>query len=171
LKLERPLVEWFGKNYQTFGDVRLLPAGLECKSCEKEQYQSFDKEKLEWSWPLKPEGPGIHSFNVELWVKGEPRDKSLGDASRPAEKVWTRLENRVAVTDPLLTRQTVYAGGGLCAVLGLGLCLRGLKIYRVGDTYNVGQAVAVGHNVSMTNTTVNQQGANNNTTNKENPNG
>jgi hypothetical protein len=57
----------------------------------------------------------------------------------------------------MLTRNTVFAGGGLCAVLGLGLCVRGLKIYRVGDTYNVGQAVAVGRNVTMNNTTVNQQ--------------
>ena len=32
----------------------------------------------------------------------------------------------------------------MCAVLGLGLCVRGIKFYRIGDTYNVGQAVAVG---------------------------
>ena len=57
----------------------------------------------------------------------------------------------------MLTKNTVFAGGGLCAVLGLGLCVRGLKIYRVGDTYNVGQAVAVGRNVTMNNATVNQQ--------------
>ena len=156
LKLGKLLSEWFGKDYQTFGEVRLRTAGLKCDSCNEEQFQSFDKEKLEWSWPLKPEGAGMQTFNIELWIKGEPRDKLSDNPALPAEKVWARLDNKVHVTEPFLTRNTVYAGGGLCAVLGLGLCVRGLKIYRVGDTYNVGQAVAVGRNVTMTNTTVNQ---------------
>ena len=168
LKLGKLLKEWFGKDYQAFGDVRLRTAGLKCDSCNQEQYQSFDKEKLEWSWPLKPEGTGKQSFNVELWVKGEPRARNSGKPSIEAEKVWSRIENKIEVIEPFLTRNTVYAGGGLCAVLGLGLCVRGLKIYRIGDTYNVGQAVAVGRNVTMTNTTVNQQTEKNDLQNGEN---
>ncbi len=157
LKLGKLLRDWFGKDYETFGDVRLRTAGLKCDSCNQEQYQSLDREKLEWSWPLKPDGKGTQSFNVELWVKGVPRDKNSGKATQPAEKVWSRNDVRIEVTEPFITRNTVFAGGGLCAVLGLGLCVRGVKIYRVGDTYNVGQAVAVGRNVTMNNTTVTQQ--------------
>lgn len=157
LKLGKLLRDWFGKDYETFGDVRLRTAGLKCDSCNQEQYQSLDKEKLEWSWPLKPDGKGTQSFNVELWVKGVPRDKNSGKAPEPAEKVWSKGDLRVEVTEPFITRNTVFVGGGLCAVLGLGLCVRGVKIYRVGDTYNVGQAVAVGRNVTMNNTTVTQQ--------------
>ena len=163
IKLEKLLRDWFGDDYQTLGDVRLSTAGLKCDSCNQVQYQSFDKEKLEWSWPLKPEGEGGQSFNIELWVKGEPRDKSLGKPSMTPEKVWSKLNNKIEVMEPLLTRNTVYMGGGLFGVLGLGLCLRGFKAHlHVGDTYNVGQAVAVGQNVTMTNTTVNQQAGNNN---------
>lgn len=167
LKLGKLLKEWFGKDYQVFGDVRLRTAGLKCDSCNQEQYQSFDKERLEWSWPLKPEGTGKQSFNVELWVKGEPRDRSSEKPSIAPEKVWSRTDNKVEVTNPFLTRNTVYTGGGLCAVLGFGLCVRGMKIYRIGDTYNVGQAVAVGRNVTMTNTTVNQQAETNDMQNGE----
>src|SRR4029077_5235539 len=74
LKLGKLLREWFGKDYETFADVRVKTAGLKCDSCNQEQYQSLDREKLEWSWPLKPEGKGIQSFNLELWVRGKPRD-------------------------------------------------------------------------------------------------
>jgi hypothetical protein len=159
IKLARLFRDWFGNEYQTFGDVRLRTAGLKCDSCNQEQYQSFDKEKLEWSWPLKPEDTGRQTFNIELWLKGEPRDKNLGKAAIAPEKVWARIDNKIEVTEPFLTRNTVYMGGGLFSVLGLGLCLRGFKAHlQVGDTYNVGQAVAVGRNVTMTNTTVNQNG-------------
>src|SRR6185295_16123103 len=140
----------------------LRTAGLRCDSCSQEQFQSFDRDKLEWSWPLKPEGKGTHIFNLELWVKGEPRDKQSGKSPKLAEKAWTKNALEVRVIEPLLTKTTVLGGGGLCAVLGFGLCVRGLKIYRVGDTYNVGQAVAVGRNVTMNNTTVNQQSSANN---------
>jgi hypothetical protein len=158
LKLARLLRDWFGDDYQTFGDVRLRTAGLKCDSCNQEQYQSFDKEKLEWSWPLKPEDTGRQSFNIELWVKGEPRDKNLGKQALAPEKVWSSIDNKIEVTEPFLTRNTVYMGGGLFGVLGLGLCLRGFKgQFHVGDTYNVENAVAVGRNVTMTNTTVNQE--------------
>jgi hypothetical protein len=157
LKLGKLLKNWFGKDYEVFGDLRLRTAGLQCDSCNQEQYQSFDREKLEWSWPLKPNGAGTQIFSLELWVKGEPRDPQSGKLPRPSEKAWTKNSLKVVVKERMLTRNTVFAGGGLCAVLGLGLCVRGLKIYRVGDTYNVGQAVAVGRNVTMNNTTVNQQ--------------
>ncbi|HEV2834770.1 MAG TPA: hypothetical protein VGW58_05610 [Pyrinomonadaceae bacterium] len=162
MKLGKLLRERFGSDYETLGDVRLRTAGLKCDACNQEQYQSFDKEQLEWSWPLKPEGAGRQSFNVELWVKAEPRDKNLGKPSIPPEKIWSRIDNKIDVTDRFLTRNTVYGGCGLCAVLGVGLCVRGLKIYRIGDTYNVGQAVAVGRNVTMTDTTVNQEATTNN---------
>ena len=168
LKLARLLRDWFGDDYQTFGDVRLRTAGLKCDSCNQEQYQSFDKEKLEWSWPLKPEDTGRQSFNIELWVKGEPRDKNVGQPAIAPEKIWASIDNKIEVTEPLLTRGTVYMGGGLFGVLGLGLCLRGFKAHlHVGDTYNVENAVAVGRNVTMTNTTVNQEASSNNLQNGE----
>jgi hypothetical protein len=157
LKLGKLLKEWFGKDYEVFGDLRLRTAGLQCDSCNQEQYQSFDREKLEWSWPLKPNGAGTQIFSLELWVKGEPRDPQSGKLPKASEKAWTKNSLKVVVKERVLTRTTVFAGGGLCAVLGFGLCVRGLKSYRVGDTYNVGQAVAVGRNVTMNNTTVNQQ--------------
>jgi len=157
LKLGKLLKQWFGKDYEVFGDLRLRAAGLQCDSCNQEQYQSFDREKLEWTWPLKPNGAGTQIFSLELWVKGEPRDPQSGKLPKASEKAWAKNSLKVVVKERMLTRNTVFAGGGLCAVLGFGLCVRGLKIYRVGDTYNVGQAVAVGRNVTMNNTTVNQQ--------------
>ena len=172
VNLEKPLAKYFGADYRTLGDIRLKTAGLKCDSCNQEQYQSFDKEKLEWSWPLKPEGAGTQLFSVELWIKGEPREIHLDKPLHPPEKVWFKTDNKVYVTERFLTRNTFYAGGGLCAVLGLGLCVRGLKIYRnTGDVYNVEQAVAVGRNVTMTNTTVNQQAAENKAQNGENKDG
>ncbi len=160
IKLGKLLVEWFGKDYETFGDVRLKTAGVKCDSCNESQFQSFDKDQLEWSWPIKPESKGRQSFNIELWVKGEPRDRSLNLPSKPAEKVWSKNNNVIEVSEPVITRNTIFAGGGMCAVLGLGLCVRGIKFYRIGDTYNVGQAVAVGRNVTMNNATINQPASN-----------
>ena len=147
----------YGPDYEVLADVKLSTAGLDCQTCNQEQYQSLDEEKVDWNWPVSPSKKGTQVFNLELWVKGEPRIKQSGKDPIPARKVWERPNLKVQVTEHVLTRNTVFAGGGLCAVLGLGLCVRGLKIYRVGDTYNVGQAVAVGRSVTMNNTTVNQQ--------------
>ena len=153
----KSLKDRYGPGYETFAVARLFVAGIECNNCNQDQYQSLDAEKVEWSWPVSPGRKGTHVFNIELWTKGEPRDKQSGLPSIALDKVWSRNNLKVEVTAPFLTKNTVFAGGGLCAVLGLGLCVRGLKIYRIGDTYNVGQAVAVGRNVTMNNTTVNQQ--------------
>ncbi len=162
----RSLKERFGPAYETFAAAKLVVAGIDCNSCNQDQYQSLDAEKVEWSWPVSPARKGTLVFNVELWAKAELRDKNSGKQSINAEKVWSRTNLKVDVTEPILTKTTVFAGGGLFAVVGLGLCFRGMKIYRIGDTYNVGQAVAVGRNVTMNNTTVNQgkndQGGNNN---------
>ena len=167
LKLGKLLRDWFGDEYETFGDVRLRTAGLKCDSCLEERYQSFDKTQLEWSWPVKPEGQGSQSFTVELWVKGVPRARNSGRSPAPAEMVWSKTEYKVDVTEPFFTRNTIYAGGGLFAVLGLGLCVRGIKITHIGDKYNIEQAGVVGSNVTMTNTTINQQAAGTNVQNGE----
>ena len=155
----KSLKEKYGPEYEVFANARLVAAGIECNTCAQEQYQSLDREKVEWSWPVSPAGKGTQVFNVELWVKAESRDRQSGRQAIAAEKVWSRNNLKVEVAETILTRNNVLAGGSLCAVLGLGLCVRGLKIYRVGDTYNVGQAVAVGRNVTMNNTTVNQEAA------------
>ncbi|HKO43138.1 MAG TPA: Ig-like domain-containing protein [Pyrinomonadaceae bacterium] len=155
----KSLKEKYGPEYEVFANARLVAAGIECNTCAQEQYQSLDRERVEWSWPVSPGGKGTRVFNVELWVKAEPRDKQSGRPEIATEKVWSRNNLKVEVAETILTRNNVLAGGSLCAVLGLGLCVRGLKIYRVGDTYNVGQAVAVGRNVTMNNTTVNQDAA------------
>ena len=167
LKLAKPLKEYFGADYQTLGDIRLQAPGLKRDSYQ-EQYQSFDEDKLEWEWVLRPDGSGTYYFDVELWIKGEPRTKAADKPSMPAKKVWSETKNRIDVTPPFMTRPKVYAGVGMCAVLGFGLCVRGFKAHlHIGDTYNVGQAGVVGHNVTLTNTTVNQEATNNNLQNGE----
>ncbi|HEX8072763.1 MAG TPA: hypothetical protein VF546_22640 [Pyrinomonadaceae bacterium] len=152
------LKEKYGPDYEVRADVRLRSSGFECDGCEREQYQSLDAEQVEWSWNVTPKRSGTQTFNLELWVKGVPRESGAARAAKEAEKVWSRNSLEVQVREPLLTRNTIFASSLLFTFAGVGFSVRGLRIYRVGDTYNVGQAVAVGRNVQMTNTTVNQQG-------------
>ena len=167
LKLGKQLKEYFGADYQTFGDIHLQAPGLK-RDSSQEQFQSFDDDKVEWEWLLRPEGSGTYYFDVELWIKGEPRDNAANKPSQPLKKIWSETKNRIDVIPPFMTRPKVYAGVGMCAVLGLGLCVRGLKTHlHIGDTYNVAQAGVVGHNVTLTNTTVNQQATNNNLQDEE----
>lgn len=158
------LKEKYGAGYEVFASVRLKrPSAFECQgACDGDEFQSLDNEEAKWSWILTPGSGGKQIFNLELWVKGEPREGSPHQKPRAAERVWSKENLEVEVKEPVLTRNTILASSVLFTFVGVGFSIRGIKIYRVGDTYNVENAVAVGRNVTMNNTTVNQNSENTN---------
>lgn len=149
------LKDKYGPDHRALANIRFDSAGLDVSFC-REQYQSLDNPKVEWSCSVSPKKAGNQTFNLELWARAESRKKGVEPLRSEAEKVWSKNNLKVEVSAPILTKTTVFASASLCVVLGLGFSLRWLKIYNTGDTYNVGHAVAVGRNVTMTNTTVNQ---------------
>lgn len=149
------LKERYGPDYEVYANVRLRTSGFECSTCNEEQYQSLDNQRAEWSWNVLPNKSGTQTFNLELWVKGVPRVE--GKAPRGPEKTsWSKNDLKVEVYEPTLTRNTIFVSSLFLGIAGVGFSIKGIKIYRVGDTYNVGQAVAVGRNVTMQDTTVHQ---------------
>ncbi len=150
----RLLKERYGPGYRVLANVIFESAGIDTSSC-REQYQSLDNDNLEWTCNVTPKRAGSQTFNVALWVKGEARTAS-NLPPKEAEKVWSKNNLKVEVSSPIVTKTTVFGAASLCVVVGLGFSLRWLKIYRIGDTYNVGQAVAVGRNVHVENATVTQ---------------
>jgi hypothetical protein len=118
------LRNWWGPGYQVWGTVKLQSSALGCANWCRDEFKPLSGAEQKWTFNLKADQAGEHTFNLELWIEGRPGG---GGGFKEAEPVWSKDNLKIAASDKPPTRTHLAVLSVFTCLAGAGFFIRGIK--------------------------------------------